>query len=288
MINKSLLTALLAFGLLHCTSYAQSTKRNWINLWEEGSPYINTSVVEREKTPEPNLRLTDVGNPGFVVYPPKENAPKTNTAIIIFPGGGYAHLAITKGGFALADWFTAKGITCFVVKYRVPKDRLAALQDGQRVVRMIRSQAKKWGIDKNKIGVLGCSAGGHLCARLSNGDKKANYVSSDASDKQSFTPSFTILLYPAYLENKETGGIAEETKVSKRNAPTLIFQAKDDKSFIKGTQQYFQKLSAMNTKHKAYFYERGGHGFGLSLTEEYKASEWPNKAIEWMKEIKML
>src|SRR5262245_42688265 len=146
---------------------------------------------------KPWIYVDKVSQPTMTVYsPPGRN---TGAAVVVFPGGGYNILAIDLEGTEVCDWLTTKGITCVLLKYRVPcakvgtyRDCPSALQDAQRTVGLVRSQAGKWGIDPRKIGVLGFSAGGHMVAAISNRFAKRNYPSVDAADKVSCRPDFAV------------------------------------------------------------------------------------------------
>jgi len=131
----------------------------------------------------------------------------TGAAVLVFPGGGYWILAIALEGTEVCDWLTSKGITCVLLKHRVPGNGLfprsgayprspMALEDAQRAIRLVRLHAAEWGIDPHKIGVLGFSAGGHLVAGISTHFKKRLYAAVDAADKESCRPDFGVALYP--------------------------------------------------------------------------------------------
>jgi len=139
--------------------------------------------------------ISNVARPTMTVYPPK--GANSGAAIVVFPGGGYRKLAIDLEGTEVCDWLTAKGITCVLLKYRVPDSGchwdpelkrhvvpkiFTALQDAQRTVGLLRFEAIKWKIDPKKIGVIGFSAGGHLVASLSTNYKQHIYPDIDAAD----------------------------------------------------------------------------------------------------------
>jgi len=152
-----------------------------------------------------------VSKPTMTVYSP--SGKNTGAAVVVFPGGGYWILAIDLEGTEVCDWLTSKGITCVLLKYRVPGYRLfprsgaypkspVALEDAQRAMGLVRFHAAEWGIDPHKIGVLGFSAGGHLVAAISTHFKKRLYPAVDAADKESCRPDFGVALYPGHmLEN---------------------------------------------------------------------------------------
>src|SRR5229473_5682955 len=160
----------------------------------------------------PVVGVFNVTRPTMTVYSPQGN--NTDAAVVVFPGGGYQGLAIDFEGTEVCDWLTPKGITCVLLKYRVPDSGPAwhdececyihpkaptALQDAQRSVGLVRFHAAEWHIDPHKLGVLGFSAGGHLTAAISTHFEKRLYLAVDAADKQSCLPDFAVALYPGHL-----------------------------------------------------------------------------------------
>ena len=145
--------------------------------------------------------------PTLSVFLPKEIKPN-QTAVIIFPGGGYSHLSIDKEGTKVAQWLNSLGIAAFVLKYRLPSDlimkdkTIGPLQDAQEAIRYVRSNAVKWNIDSNKIGIMGFSAGGHLASTLATHYDDKTY---ESTIKTSARPDFSILIYPVIsMENAIT------------------------------------------------------------------------------------
>ena len=174
-----------------------------IDLWPGKAPG-ETKDVGPEVYNEPKAgqidvkRLTNVSKPQLLVYPaPKAKA--NGTAVIVAPGGGYGILAIEHEGTQAAEWLNSLGVTAFVLKYRVPKramqlpDNLAAIQDAQRAVSIVRSRAAEWNLDANRIGMLGFSAGGNLTAWAALAEKR-HYDAIDDADKASNRPSFAALI----------------------------------------------------------------------------------------------
>ena len=165
-----------------------------------------------ETMPEPG-EIDNVSRPTMTVYSPK--GKNTGAAVVVFPGGGYYVLAIDLEGTEVCDWLTSKGITCVLLKYRVPNSGMhgegpggrrqvkpkapMALQDAQRTVGLVRFHAAEYHIDPHKIGVLGFSAGGHLVADISTHFDKRLYPAVDAADKESCRPDFAVALYPGHL-----------------------------------------------------------------------------------------
>lgn len=156
--------------------------------------------------------VSNVSRPTLTVYSPA--GANTGAAVVVFPGGGYQILAIDLEGTEVCDWLTAKGITCVLLKYRVPRSGPSwqrdcncrinpkpqpALEDAQRAIGLVRLHAAEWHIDPHKVGVLGFSAGGHLVAAISNSYEKRLYRAMDAADRESCRPDFAVALYPGHL-----------------------------------------------------------------------------------------
>lgn len=224
------------------------------------------------------VRLTDISEPSFTVY--AVGSPKPTPAVIISPGGGYGGLAYNKEGTEVAAWLNSLGITGVVLKYRVPNNRDGAFQDIQRAMRIVRHRATEWNIDRERVGVMGFSAGGHLSARLSVHQGPATYARLDGADDQPLRPDFAVLGYPAYLDE----GLVP--LVDARTSPTFIAHAEDDKRFIQGSDAYFTALKATKTPHAFFRSATGGHGHGLRSEKDVKA--WPEKCQAWLLQIGVL
>ncbi len=178
-------------------------------------PEVFGTVVDAVGSPKlvagrPWVYVDRVSQPTMTVYSPKGS--NTGAAVVVFPGGGYNVLAIDLEGTEACDWLTSKGITCVLLKYRVPcmksgsyRDCLTALEDAQRTVGLVRFHAAEWHIDPHRIGVLGFSAGGHMVAAMSTHFEKRLYAAVDAADKESCRPDFAVALYPGHLAVPETG-----------------------------------------------------------------------------------
>lgn len=220
-----------------------------IPIWPNGAPDMlgvsqPTERVEIAETPDAidghtSEAAWDVSSPTMTIFPPKGR--KTGAAIIVFPGGGFRAVVVTKQGTEICNWLTAKGITCILSKYRVPKSNhhydkdcdcgvtpkvARSLQDAQRTIKIVRAKAKQLNLDPNKIGVMGFSAGGYLVAQTSNIFDPA-YKTVDAIDKLSSRPDFAIALYPGHLCRPGTK-LDPGIRVTKRTPPTFLLQAWDD------------------------------------------------------------
>lgn len=229
-------------------------------------------------------RLANVSSPTITVYRP-EKSRDTGAAIVICPGGGYHILAWDLEGVEVARWANSVGVTGVVLKYRVPARKgqprhLAPLQDAQRAVRLVRSRAKEWGIDPQRIGILGFSAGGHVAALASTNFDAPAYESVDETDKADSRPDFTVLVYPAYLTAGD--GLAPEVKVGPRTPPAFMAHAHDDNISAENSVAYYLALKRNKVAAELHIYSRGGHGFGLRPTTSPSCT-WPERCEQWLR-----
>lgn len=239
----------------------------------------------------PLVRLGNVSRPTLTLYEPK--GKKTGAAVVVFPGGGYNILAIDLEGAEVCDWLNGAGVTCLLLKYRVPNTgpypkSPAALQDAQRAMGLVREHAAEWGIDPNRIGVLGFSAGGHLAAAISTHFLKRIYDPVDAADQLSCRPDFAVVVYPGYLALADKDFAANpEINPTEKTPPTFIVQAEDDHVHVENATVYFLQLKNANVPAELHIYAQGGHGYGLRPTE-LPVTGWPALAETWLRTIKVL
>jgi acetyl esterase/lipase len=237
------------------------------------------------------IRIGNVSNPTLTVYAPKTN--NTGAAVVVFPGGGYRILAIDLEGTEVCDWLNSAGITCILVKYRVPEPgpypkSSAPLQDAQRAVGMVRAHADEWHIDPNRIGVLGFSAGAHLAAALSTHFDQRLYDPIDASDKLSCRPDFAVIVYPGYLALSEQNYAPNpDIHPTAQTPPTFIVQAEDDPVHVENAVVYFMALKNAHVPAELHIYAQGGHGYGLRRTE-LPVTTWPKSVEIWLRTIHIL
>jgi len=256
-----------------------------------------TTTVQSPDEP-PATVVGKVSQPTMTVYSPK--GLNTGAAVVVFPGGGYWVLYMDLEGTEICDWLTAEGITCVLLKYRVPGEHLSprsgaypkspvALEDAQRTVRLVRFHAAEWGIDPHKIGVLGTSAGGHLVAAVSTNFKRRLYRPFDAADKESDRPDFGVALYPGHmLENtSKEFGLNPYDPVTKENPPMFLVQAEDDPiDSVKNSLVYYYALKNAGVSVEMHLYAQGGHGFGIRRTK-MPITGWPALVETWLNSIGM-
>ncbi|MEK6398236.1 MAG: alpha/beta hydrolase [Terriglobus sp.] len=249
---------------------------------------------------KPSSGIENVSRPTMTVYSPKGN--NTGVAVVVFPGGGFMELAIDLEGTEVCDWLTTRGITCIVLKYRVPAPRSApywgaypgspmALEDAQRTMGLVRLHASEWKINPHKIGVLGFSAGGYMVAGMSVHFDKRIYPRVDAADDQSCRPDFAVALYPGHLGFKR--GTLElnpdiASHITAQTPPTFLLQNEnDDVDSIWDALSYEAALIKAKVPVEFHSYAEGAHAFGLRPTK-YPATRWPRLVEVWLHTIGML
>ncbi|TDH26441.1 alpha/beta hydrolase [Segetibacter sp. 3557_3] len=244
-------------------------------------------------------RISKVSEPTLTVYLPP-SGKSNGAAVIVCPGGGYARLAIKKEGDDVAQQLSEWGITAFVLKYRLPDDTLmqdkeiGPLQDAQRAIQLVRERATEWKLNKNKVGIMGFSAGGHLAGSL--GTHYKNAVISNTSGIN-LRPDFMVLMYPvvsmtdslAHMgsrtnllgpspSKKKITEYSNEMQVTRRTPPTFLVHAKDDKTVkVQNSVAFFDALQKKKVPAEIHLYEKGGHGFGLNNSTS------PDKWMDWLK-----
>jgi len=251
----------------------------------------------------PWIYVENVSQPTMTVYLPK--GQNTGAAVVVFPGGGYRILAIDLEGTEVCEWLTSRGITCALLKYRVPDSGPAwhddcqcnihpkaptALEDAQRTVGLVRFHAARWHINPHKIGVLGFSAGGHLVADISTHFAKRAYAPVDAADKVSCRPDFAVAIYPGHMLENTTKEfeLNPELPVTDRTPATFLLQAENDN--VDGVNQslvYYIALKNAGVPVEMHLYAQGGHGFGLRRTE-LPITGWPPLVEKWLGTIGMI
>jgi acetyl esterase/lipase len=237
------------------------------------------------------IRLGNVSKPTLTLYKPVGR--NTGAAVVVFPGGGYHILAIDLEGTEVCSWLASKGVSCVLVKYRVPNTgpypkSAAALQDAQRAIGMVRAHAAQWRINPHKIGVLGFSAGAHLSVAVSNLFDHRLYEPVDAADQESCRPDFAVIVYPAYIAlPKENFAPNPDIHVTAQTPPSFIVQAEDDPVHVENATVYFLALKNAKVPAELHIYAEGGHGYGLRRTA-LPVTTWPQSVETWLHTIHVL
>lgn len=298
MIKKIFLQAIFLMLLL------QAAAQEFIPLWPAGKkPNFNGKVVTDSLYNDRIWRVSTPGVYAFVV-PKQEN---NGTAILICPGGGYERLSYLYNGFNLAKWYNSIGVSAFVLIYRLPHQQdlqqreLAPLQDAQRAMRLIRSNAGKWDIKTDKIGVMGTSAGGHVATTL--GTHFADVAAiGDSLDKTSSRPDFMVLLSPVIsmgisahpgskknlLGTDTTRAMIElysnELQVSPATPPAFIVHALNDSTVkVKNSLLFYNALLEKKVNASIHIFPQGGHGIRVD-DNPGSTDLWLNLLELWLKE----
>ena len=263
---------------------ALNAEQQVIPVWPAGKIPLKTSDAPEKVNPSKDdiVRLTDVNEPSLTVCLAKDTG-KPNPAVMICPGGGYGILAWNHEGTEVAEWLNGQGISAFILKYRVPKNRDAAFCDAQRAMGLIRLKAKAYNIDPARVGIMGFSAGAHLSVRTSTNTEKRFYEPVDEADAQPSRPDFALIIYPAYLY-AEGYKMAPELPVTANTPPTFLLQAEDDGPYVDSSLAYFIALKAAKVPVEMHLFPNGGHGYGLR--KKGKSTDvWPDLAAAWLKRV---
>lgn len=251
-----------------------------IRLWDGPAP---GSPAE---PPDETERITDGGDhvlsnvhvPSITVYLPSENA--TGAAVVIAPGGGHSSLWITHEGYNEAAWLAEHGVAAFVLKYRLARMKDSpykieehSLDDAKRAIRMIRTRAKEWGVDPNRIGVMGFSAGGEIAALAADRYDTGNAQASDPIEWQASKPAFQALIYPA---------IPEMTLNAETPPAFLVCGEKDRQNISEGLPELYLKMKRAGVSAELHVFAGVGHGFGLRDRLQGPVSHWLEHFRGWM------
>jgi acetyl esterase/lipase len=299
----------------HADTWQPSPGHSQVRIWPGAVPdAIPNPKPESVGPPEGRdwwPRANDVSRPTMTVY--AATGRNTGVAVVVFPGGGYQFLAMDLEGTEICDWLTSRGITCILLKYRVPgsgpwwdeenKRRVypkvqTALQDAQRTLGLVRQHAAQWHVDPHKVGVIGFSAGGHLVAAVSTHFVKRTYPPVDAADKLSCRPDFAIALYPGHLwaHEDEDRATRDQTALSLRpditvhvdSPPTFLLQAEDDPvDTVEESLAYYVALQKAGVPTEMHLYAQGGHAFGLRPSK-LAVARWPQLVETWLGTIGMI
>ncbi len=267
---------LILFLVISYASYAQDNET--IYLWPDKALADGSTPTVLPDRGDGVIRITDVSEPVLIIFSAPEDR-NTGAAAIVCPGGAFRHLSLNKEGYEVAEWLNSIGISAFVLQYSVPNKRDQAGKDIQRAVRIVRSRADEWGIDPHKLGVIGFSAGGNLCARVSEVPEKNAYNPVDLTDNVSCIPDFTMLIYSGGLGNADE----RPTDLSFGNGtpPMFIFCTADDGVANYGSLYLTEELYRSGIPVELHILPDGGHGYGLRPAN-VAARTWPKLAEKWL------
>ena len=253
-------------------------------LWPHGAPGSEARVNEPEKVDangKGTNNVSNVHNPSITPYLPTKGA--TGIAVIIAPGGGHSKLCLGHEGGALAEWFRDHGVAAFVLKYRLAREPGStytiqdhAMADARRAIRTVRSRAAEWGIEPQKIGIMGFSAGGELAAFAAMENDPGKADAEDVIERASSRPDFQALIYP---------GTSDLFSAKKGMPPVFIACGFDDRKDIsEGMATLYLKYKAAGVKAELHIFSGVGHGFGYRPDRTNAAGKWPERFMDWMEE----
>ena len=281
-----MLRALLLLSALS-TLLVKGAAQTPIVLWPAGAPGALGSEPVDVPTLTPYL-------------PPKEKM--SGAAIIVCPGGGYTHLAEHEGA-PVAEWLNSLGVTAFVLKYRLgPRyHHPAPMQDAARAIRIVRARAVEWGLDPQRIGILGFSAGGHVASTAGTHFDSGKPDAPDPIERFNSRPNLMILIYPVItMREKAHAGskanllgpaptpelitlLSNDEQVTKETPPTLLVHTMTDSVVpVENSLLFITALRKAGVPFEFHLYERGPHGFGLGNKDSILAT-WPDRCADWLR-----
>ncbi len=287
---KTLITFLLLHMLIQ--GVVTAAPPTW-NLWPSDPPggkadmdpeYDKTDADGRLVAGKRVIRLTNVSTPQMTFY--KAPADRdTGTTVLIAPGGGFYVLAYDLEGTEVAEWLNSIGVNAALLKYRVPSQQkekrwLEAVQDAQRAMSLLRSKAGDLGIDPEKIGLLGFSAGGMTTTVTALASDRF-YDPVDAADQYDFRPNFAVPIYTG------GGSLPEDCDITADAPPFFLAIAHDDKDRSISVAELYIALKQAGASAELHIYERGGHGYGLRRTTE-PVTSWPDRLADWMRQLDLI
>ncbi|WP_068546842.1 alpha/beta hydrolase [Thalassotalea crassostreae] len=301
---KSLLTLIFL-----CFSAALSAQEQ-VALWQERSiPNFISTQAKEVILKRDTLFIADVQTPTIAAFLP-EKSKSNGMAVLILPGGGYKGVAYDLEGTEYAKWFNSQGFAAFVLKYRMPQAKSAQvsykapIQDAQRAIKYIRYNARRFNIDKDKIGVIGSSAGGHLASTLATHRRTEYYQAQDEIDTMSSNVNFAMLIYPVISMKKgitHNGSrrnllgktpskdliiqFSNELHVTKDSPATFIVHSTSDTAVsVKNSKLFYEALLTHNVNVTMHLFAIGNHGYGLGTNIDY-APNWRHLAEQWLETL---
>ncbi len=265
-----------------------------VKLWPNGAPEPAGFTIGPEKAIPPKnesdvLRVTDVSDPTISIYKPEK---PNGTAVLVAPGGGYNILAIEHEGTQVCEWLNSLGVTGVLLKYRVPdrkgtKQGEIPLQDAQRAMGIVRHRAAEWGIKPDRIGILGFSAGGHLCVMTTLHANERTYQRDAALEAENASPNFSIPVYPAYLTEKDSFVLKPQFTVTPQSPAICLVHAHDDRITSAGSALLYLEYKKLGLPAELHIYVKGGHGYGMKKSGQ-PVNSWPDRVGDWLRSSGLL
>ncbi len=267
---------------LAASCVAASAQQPVVPLWPNGAPGSEgkTAPETVRISPQGDHVISNVNNPSITLYIPAAGKA-TGAGVVVMPGGGHSELWIDHEGYRVAAWLSDHGVAAFVLKYRLARAPGSTytiegteVQDAQRAIRLIRSRAAEWGVDPNRIGVMGFSAGGELAALAATRYDAGNAAAADPIDRQNSKPAFQALLYPAIPENMP---------LSKDTPPAFLACGADDRQNIsEGVPELYLAMKRAGASAELHVFAGVGHGFGMRSTNSGNMTMWPDLFYGWL------
>jgi acetyl esterase/lipase len=273
-----------------------------LKVWPNGAPNDNGMKEPEEKYD--GVRVRNVSEAEMYVYLP-DKEKNTGAAVLICPGGGYWIEAMDHEGYDMAEFFKEKGVAGIVLKYRLPYGHHKIPScDARRAMRLVRMHAKEWGIDPDKIGIAGSSAGGHLASTVGTAFDTGKKQSTCPIEQHSCRPDFMLLLYPVISFNEAFGHMgsrknligeghdnelvkkySNELNVSADTPPTFLVLADDDKVVVpRNSIAFYSALKRHNVPAEIHIFQQGGHGFGMHK-KGLPHDKWPEMFYTWLEAL---
>ncbi len=299
MKNLSLFFALI---LISTTLIAQDKV---LKVWPNGAP--NSNGMDEPEVITEKGHIKNISEAEMYIYLPDENI-NTGAAVVICPGGGYWIEAVQHEGFEIAEWLKSRGVAGIILKYRLPYGHHEIPSgDARRAMRIVRMNAKEWGINPDKIGIAGSSAGGHLASTVGTRFDTGKKESTDFIEKLSCRPDFMLLLYPVISFREYFGHMgsrknligegnswelvekySNELHVTPQTPPTFLVLADDDKGVPpRNSVEFYLALKKNNVPAEMHIFQKGGHGFGITK-KNLPSDQWPNLFLDWLKALKII
>jgi acetyl esterase/lipase len=286
MLRKYLLLSLLSLAITAVVWAAPSPEV--VYLWPTGHPTLqgaNEKEITNPPDPQPGQRINsikNVHNPLIEIHLPLAEKA-TGTAMIVAPGGGHSQLVWGSEGTDIAEWLNGLGVAAFILKYRLaqtPNYRYTvegeALQDTQRALRIVRARAKDWGVDPNRVGIIGFSAGGALAGLVDTRFDRGHADASDPIDRQSCRPDFAVLVYAGWDPRTQFTVPADA-------APAFLTSAgSDDEFHARQTVEFYNLLFKAKVPADLHSYAHGGHGGGIKPRNGIPFGTWHVRLQEWL------
>ena len=287
--------------IISCTrAPAQQTV---VPLWPDGAPEkptvagVETDTAKLDNDPiNGHLAgriLRYVSHPTITIFQPAASAPRSGAAALVFPGGGYEILAWDLEGTAVCRWLQSIGVTCLLVKYRIPNrerypENFGPLEDAQQAMRLARIHSREWNIDPARVGVVGFSAGAHLavllCTHPDDQHVESTFAVSEVDAKVDARANFAILVYPAFLNLRSDEAVLDPTLIPNAfTPPTFLIQAEND-IYGKNAPLYYQALASAGIPAELHMYATGGHGFGAA-PKGSPEEHWTDMAALWLRSL---